>query len=212
MARSKYILKLLDSKQYPYIWGSFRPGTIQIPRGEETYYDEVSYNLISWRIYTESTCQRRRGAFQSISVPRVFLVFYTSYGLHEPIPAMDPRVGNRPIGTLVLAAAAVHHHLWLLLSQIHPDFTQVKHGYTLHSTGDYVLAGNDFSATNWLLSTNTFIQKLKLLSSDDWTGIFAALQRLCDANTHAAKIEVGATEPEEHEPLLPDDPPSPPPA
>ena len=205
-------MKLLESKQYPYIWESFRPGTIQIPRGEETYYDEVSYNLISWHIYTEPTCQKRHGAFQSIPVLRAFLVFYTSYGLHEQIPAMDPGVGNRPIGALALAAAAVRHSPQLSLSQIQPDFTQVKRGYTLHSTGDYVLAGNEFSATNWLLSTNSFVLKLNLLSSDNWTNIFTALRRLCDADAHAAKIEVGAAEPEECEPLLPDDPPSPPPA
>ena len=46
-ARSRYILKILESKQHPYIWEYFRPGTIEIPRGEETYYDEVSSNSVT---------------------------------------------------------------------------------------------------------------------------------------------------------------------
>ena len=41
-ARAAYIATLLESKQHPFIWQHFRPGTIEIPRGEETYYDEVS--------------------------------------------------------------------------------------------------------------------------------------------------------------------------
>ena len=40
--RAAYIASLLNSKQRPFIWEYFRPGTIQIPLGEETYYDEVS--------------------------------------------------------------------------------------------------------------------------------------------------------------------------
>jgi len=32
---------VLNSNQKPYIWESFRPGMIPIPRDQETYYDEV---------------------------------------------------------------------------------------------------------------------------------------------------------------------------
>ena len=41
-ARAAYVESLLNSPQQPFIWESFRPGTIEIPRGEENYYDEVS--------------------------------------------------------------------------------------------------------------------------------------------------------------------------
>ena len=43
--RAAYVDALLKSKQRPFIWEYFRPGTIEIPRGEETYYDEVSSNF-----------------------------------------------------------------------------------------------------------------------------------------------------------------------
>jgi hypothetical protein len=39
--RAAYITALLDSKQKPFIWEYFRPGTIELARGEENYYDEV---------------------------------------------------------------------------------------------------------------------------------------------------------------------------
>jgi len=45
--RASYIATLLQSKQRPFIWEYFRPGTIEIPRGEETYYDKVCAHL-SW--------------------------------------------------------------------------------------------------------------------------------------------------------------------
>lgn len=41
VARATYIDTLLNSSQRPFIWEYFRPGTIEIPRGEEAYYDEV---------------------------------------------------------------------------------------------------------------------------------------------------------------------------
>lgn len=43
--RASYITTLLESKQRPFIWEYFRPGTVEIPRGEETYYDEVCRHL-----------------------------------------------------------------------------------------------------------------------------------------------------------------------
>lgn len=41
VARAAYIQTLLDSPQKPFVWEYFRPGTIELPRGEELYYDEV---------------------------------------------------------------------------------------------------------------------------------------------------------------------------
>lgn len=43
--RAAYVVTLLGSTQRPFIWEYFRPGTIEVPRGEETYYDEVSPHL-----------------------------------------------------------------------------------------------------------------------------------------------------------------------
>ena len=162
-------------------------------------------------ILAKSTHQKRRGAFQSIPVLRAFSVFYTSYGISGQIPTGDPGVGNRPIGVLAIAAAAVCHPTSMPVFQTH-SVTQVERGYYLHRTGDYVRIGNDFSASNWLRSTNTFVHKIKTLTSENWTGIFDALHRLRDADTQTARIKVGAVVQEEHEPLLPDDPPSSPPA
>lgn len=64
--------------------------------------------------------------------------------------------------------------------------------------------------TNSILSTNAYLSKIKGLTSENWTAIFNALQRLQDADAQKAKIQAGAVKPEDQEPLLPDDPPTPP--
>ena len=45
--RAAYISTLLESSQHPFIWEYFRPGTIETPKGEETYYDEVMSHILS---------------------------------------------------------------------------------------------------------------------------------------------------------------------
>ncbi|KAF9783793.1 hypothetical protein BJ322DRAFT_1109639 [Thelephora terrestris] len=92
-AKAAYINTLLNSSQRPFIWEYFRPGTIEIPRGEETYYDE-----------------KRRGRFQSIPVLRAFLKYYTFHGIRARLPSED---AGRPIGALALAAAAVERGYYL---------------------------------------------------------------------------------------------------
>ncbi|KAF9779590.1 hypothetical protein BJ322DRAFT_1113390 [Thelephora terrestris] len=86
-AKASYVTTLLDHPQHPIIWQYFRPGTIELACGEETYYDE-----------------KRRGPFQSIPVIRAFSVYYSSHGVHMRLPSNDP---GRPVGALALAAAAV---------------------------------------------------------------------------------------------------------
>ena len=55
-----------------------------------------------------------------------------------------------------------------------------------------------------------YIDKIKNdLTDDNWKAIFDALHRLQESRTHEAQIEAGVT-PEEREPLLPADPPTPP--
>lgn len=51
--RAAYITTFLESKQRPFIWEHFRPGTIEIAREEEAYYDEVSSHLSRAQNYSK---------------------------------------------------------------------------------------------------------------------------------------------------------------
>ena len=103
-ARAAYIATVLGSKQRPFIWEHFRPGTIPIPRGEEAYYDEVSSRLSHVLDTQPVTFQKRRGPFQSIPILRAFSIYFTAYGIQTHPSSED---AERPIGALALAAAAV---------------------------------------------------------------------------------------------------------
>lgn len=79
----------------------------------------------------------------------------------------------------------------------------------MHRTGDYV-SGTEFSATNCLRTTTMYVQKIKKdLDDDNWAAIFDALAAFKESRSQEANAEAGLTV-EEHEPLLPADPPSPP--
>jgi hypothetical protein len=137
-------------------------------------------------------------------------MYFTSYGVQAPFPSEDPGDGKRPIGALALAATAVcccpirGKPLLTLL--------QVERGYFLHRTGDYLSSSNEFSTTNWLRTTNMYLDKIQNdLTSDNWSAIFKALHQLEDSCARAAQVEAGVTAPEDREPLLPADPPTPPP-
>lgn len=55
-----------------------------------------------------------------------------------------------------------------------------------------------------------YVAKIKKdLTDDNWTAIFNALDQLQESLLHDANVEAGARV-EEHEPLLPADPPTPP--
>ncbi|KAF9787362.1 hypothetical protein BJ322DRAFT_1017299 [Thelephora terrestris] len=172
-ARGAYVQTLLDSSQKPFIWEYFRPGTIEIPRGEENYYDE-----------------KRRGPFQSPPVLRAFWTYFTSAGIHMRLPSED---AGRPVGALAMAAAAV------------------ERGYFLHRSGDLTSFTAEFSTTNWIKATNMYLAKIKNLTDDNWNGIFEGLYQVQEARAHEFQNEVGAVVEEEYEPLLSDDPPTPPP-
>lgn len=106
-ARAAYIQTLISDKQYPFIWECFRPGSIPIG-GAKLYYDDVSEtHNINFPPASLLHHQKRRGRFQSIPILRAFSVYWTAYGIHAPVPPSDPGAGNRPIGTLAMAAAAV---------------------------------------------------------------------------------------------------------
>ena len=88
---------------------------------------------------------------------------------------------------------------------------QVERGYSLHSSGNYSSVANEFSTTNWIKSTNLYLDKIKKLTDENWNGIYEALYYVQVEHDHETKVEEGATAEEEEEPLLPDDPPTPPP-
>jgi len=48
------------------------------------------------------------------------------------------------------------------------------------------------------------------LTNDNWRAIFDALHQLQESHAHKAQVEAGVV-PEDREPLLPADPPTPPP-
>jgi hypothetical protein len=84
----------------------------------------------------------------------------------------------------------------------------------MHSTGDYVPNGSDFSSSRWHSTTEYYIDKIKHdLTSDNWTAIFQALHRLEESDLQQDRIQAGAPlVPKQREALLPDDPPTPPPS
>jgi hypothetical protein len=83
----------------------------------------------------------------------------------------------------------------------------------MHSTGDYVSGGSEFSSSKWLTTTEFYIDKIQNdLTSNNWTAIFEALHRLQESDIWDEQIQTGAPlVPAQHAALLPDDPPTPPP-
>jgi len=82
----------------------------------------------------------------------------------------------------------------------------------MHTTGDYVSNGSDFSSSKWLPMTEFYIDKIQNdLSSDNWTAIFQGLHALQESCVQDDRIQVGASPvARQREALLPADPPTPP--
>jgi len=82
----------------------------------------------------------------------------------------------------------------------------------MHLTGDYISNGSDFSTSNWLTTTDMYVDKIKNdLTDDNWTGIFRALRHLNESDARDSRRQTGAPLfPTPREALLPDDPPTPP--
>ena len=83
----------------------------------------------------------------------------------------------------------------------------------MHTTGDYIPNGNDFSSSKWHSTTEFYIDKIKHdLTSDHWTAIFQALHHLEESDMQQDQIQAGAPLILiRREALLPDDPPTLPP-
>jgi hypothetical protein len=85
-ARSTYIETLLASAQHPFIWEYFRPGTIEIPRGEENYYDEVSCFPFSCTQLPLTVGPRNAEAYSS---PFRFSVLFLCTSLHTAFDSVS---------------------------------------------------------------------------------------------------------------------------
>lgn len=129
-------------------------------------------------------------------------------------PLEDPGVGNRPLGVLALAAAAVGH-IWPSLTP-HADVTvhQVERAYKMYATGEYIASGEPFNADGWGPTTVRFMSYIANdLGEAQWSSIFRALHSF---SARTAKEEAvrncALEEPCEREPLPLSDPPSPSPS
>jgi hypothetical protein len=82
----------------------------------------------------------------------------------------------------------------------------------MHSTGDYVSSGSDFSS-KWLATIEFYIDKIQNdLTSDNWNAIFDALHHLEESDRQGGQIQNRAPPVlPPREALLPDDPLTPPP-
>lgn len=208
-----YIRTLVsDHKQYPYIWECFRPGNVPVGSAK-LYYDDVSETL-SEKFTPVSLlhCQKRHGRFQSFPVLKAFSVYWSTYGIRTAVVPSDPGEGNRPIGALAMAAAAVSLATSVHLSTLVSDIQQVERAYQMHQTGDFVQLPNDFSMTNWNQSTRAFLNIIENdLTDNDWNEIFESLYKFSKSQARSARAKVGApTDEPVHEPLLPADPRTPP--
>lgn len=78
----------------------------------------------------------------------------------------------------------------------------------MHSTGDYVSGGSEFSSSKWLTATNLYLEMIENdLTSDNWTAIFQALHGLYESDARDDRVQVGAPPtPKKREALLPADP------
>ena len=112
------------------------------------------------------------------------------------------------------------HLLWQLLlyvlllsvsDYVVLTFSQVERGYYMHRSGDLTSTANEFSTTNWIKATNFYLGKIGKFTDASWREIFEALYHVQETRTHETQNEVGAVVEEEHEPFLPEDPPTPPP-
>jgi hypothetical protein len=84
----------------------------------------------------------------------------------------------------------------------------------MHTSGDYISGGCEFSSSKWLSTTDLYLDKIQHdLTSENWTSIFQALCDLQDSRARDEQIQVGGPlVPTQRDALLPADPPTPPPS
>ena len=107
-ARVAYVARLFKSdNDHPIIWREYSEGDIQ-NHPEVGGYKTVCpayFHIISPS--SKHPIQTRRGVFQSDPILETLLSYYSSSGIMESLPTEDPGPGNRPLGVLALATAAV---------------------------------------------------------------------------------------------------------
>ena len=130
----------------------------------------------------------------------------------ELLPIEDPGEGQRPIGALALATAAVCSSHFLTVMPTSSYEGQVERVYRMHSTGDYVEATQGFNAEFCGMRTALFMDYIaKDLTERHWDGIFGGLAAVSKRVAAEVAAETGAPPaPRECVPLPPSDPPSPP--
>ncbi|KAF9779254.1 hypothetical protein BJ322DRAFT_1113597 [Thelephora terrestris] len=169
-ARADYITQLFKSDgDHPIIWREYVVG--DIPNHPGT----------------------RRGVFQSDPILETLLSYYSSSGIMEAPTCEDPGVGDRPIGVLALATAAV------------------ERAYKMHATGDFITSGQQFNTEFWGPTTVKFMDYLANdLNEHHWNSIFSALSSFSAKVSREEAIYNNVPEEEEERvPLPPSDPPSP---
>ena len=139
-------------------------------------------------------------------------MYWTAYGIRTQVTPLDPGAGNRPVGALAMAAAAVSTISTSQSTSISENHHQVERAYQMHRTGDFVHLPNEFSAANWARSTQAFCNIIEDdLTDNDWKEIFGSLHQLSKSQVRAARVRFSLPAEETvREALLPVDPPTPP--
>ena len=108
-SRATYIDGLFNKEDdHLIIWREYVEGDIQ-NHPEIGGYKTVCGTLVPSPSSLIAT-QTRRGVFQSDPILAALLGYYSSFGIMEDPPTEDPGPGNRPMGILALASAAVSYY------------------------------------------------------------------------------------------------------
>ncbi|KAF9644454.1 hypothetical protein BDM02DRAFT_3131744 [Thelephora ganbajun] len=175
-ARAQYITGLFRSDDdHPIIWREYVEGNIQ-------NHPEISGYKTT-----------RRGIFQLDPILETLLGYYSSSGIKEDPPTEDPGPGNRPLGILALATAAV------------------ERAYKMYATGDFIESKQRFDAEFYNPRTARYMDYIANdLGEKQWDSIFGALSAFSKQTKKEEAVQNGAPEgPQERVPLPLSDPPSP---
>ena len=128
----------------------------------------------------------------------------------EPAPTEDPGCGNRPLGVLALATAAVYQNFppsYCILRLL----GQVERVYKMYATGDFIESGEQFDAISCGPATAQFMDYIvNDLRENQWNSIFGLLSTFTRQTLKEEATRNSAPkEPRERVPLPPSDPPSP---
>jgi hypothetical protein len=194
-ARANYVCQLFKSdNDHPIIWREYVEGNIQ-------NHPEVGGYKTT-----------RRGVFQSDPILETLLSYHSSSGIMESPPTEDPGPGNRPIGVLALATAAVRYISALLnISVLTSPLGQVERAYKMYATGNFVEPTQQFNAELCGPRTARYMDHITNdLNERQWNSILSALASFSIRTAKEEAVHNGASEePCGRVPLPASDPPSP---